>query len=426
MSFAKSAFKRSVRLLALASSIWKEEAIRYLGIQDLTPARMKQAGLLIEELGKLKGAAMKFGQILALESRDFFPEPVVAILETLQNQAKFLDHAEVEAILWEELKEKRTLLQEIAYLPIAAASIGQVHRARYNDKGVAVKIQYPGILESFDSDLKILDSILSLLSPLVGKSDTDYTVMLDEIKSSFKKEADYTLEAQNTVRYKTLAQNLAYVRVPEVFLEVSSARVLTLSFEEGISLSQALKDKLLTPDLRRHYAELFLKLYLTEFCSWGFVQTDPNLGNFLLDLPRRDLVLLDFGATREFGVNFRHLYSKLVMASVREDRAACIDLSIELNLLDPRESNVAKDSLFELLKLSMRPFKASHFELNSNAYTQEMKALAIKLVRELKFSPPPKDLIFLHRKLGGIFQILRRLEVTLDLRAGLQAFEEQI
>ena len=216
------------------------------------------------------------------------------------------------------------------------------------------------------------------------------------------------------------------MRVPEVFLEVSSARVLTLSFEEGISLSQALKDKLLTPDLRRHYAELFLKLYLTEFCSWGFVQTDPNLGNFLLDLPRRDLVLLDFGATREFGVNFRHLYSKLVMASVREDRAACIDLSIELNLLDPRESNVAKDSLFELLKLSMRPFKASHFELNSNAYTQEMKALAIKLVRELKFSPPPKDLIFLHRKLGGIFQILRRLEVTLDLRAGLQAFEEQI
>ena len=423
MSLAKSAFQRSLRLASLAGGIWKEEAFRRLGIKDLTPVRIQQARLLIEELGKLKGAAMKFGQILALESRDFFPEPVVAILETLQNQAKFLDQAEIEKILNLELQEHREKLLEVEYPPIAAASIGQVHCAHFNQEKVVVKIQYPGILETFDSDLKILDRILNLMSLFVGKSETNYSFLMDEIKLSFKKEADYLAEAQNTIRYRELAKNMLHIRVPQVFSEVSTGRVLTLSYEKGLSLSGALQKNLLSSELRQHYAELFLNLYLTEFCSWGFVQTDPNLGNFLLDLTARDLVLLDFGATREFSPEFRLQYSELVMASVREDRKRCLELAQMLCLLDPRESNDAKETLFELLKLSVSPFRKTYFDLNSDEYSKAMRSIGIKLIRELRFSPPPRDLIFLHRKLGGIFQILRRLEVTLDLRPFLNAFE---
>jgi aarF domain-containing kinase len=248
---------------------------------------------------------------------------------------------------------------------------------------------------------------------------------MDEIKLSFKKEADYLAEAQNTIRYRELAKNMLHIRVPQVFSEVSTQRVLTLSFEQGLSLSVALKKNLLSSELRQHYAGLFLNLYLTEFCSWGFVQTDPNLGNFLLDLTTRDLVLLDFGATREFSPEFRRQYAQLVMASVNENREKCLELAQILSLLDPRESEDAKDTLFELLKLSMKPFRKTYFELNSDEYTDAMKSVGMKLVRELRFSPPPRDLIFLHRKLGGIFQILRRLEVTLDLRPFLHAFEAQ-
>jgi len=424
MSLAKTALKRSFKFATLAGGIWKEEASRFLGFQEGGLARLKQAKLLVEELGKLKGVAMKLGQILALESRDYFPPEVVMILEKLQNQASFMDEFEVRQIIQKELAEKAALLQNLSPTPIAAASIGQVHRAIYGNDPVAVKIQYPGIQDTVDSDVKILKRIVALAAPLVGKANIDYSGLFNEVQSVFKKETSYLEEARLTARYQELSVHMPGIRVPKVFNEVSTDRVIVLGYENGETLSSCLQNKNLTREMRHKYADLFLKVFSTEFCEWGLVQTDPNLGNFLFDLENEELVLLDFGATREYTLDFRKNYSKLILASLAQDRKLALEIAITLELISANESTEAQDSLYKLLVRSLEPFKSVSFDFGVNDYVQEMRNLSVDLVKKLKSSPPPSELIFLHRKLGGIFQIIRRLNVSVDLRTYVDPYSE--
>lgn len=423
MRLPKSAFKRSLRIAGVAFGVWKEEISRFAGAQKENVARLKQVKLLVDELGKLKGAAMKFGQILALESRDFFPPEIVAIFEKLQNQATFLEPSIVKKILAQELGERADTLKDLSPQPIAAASIGQVHRARFQETAVAVKIQYPGVGDTVDSDVKILKNIVGLVSPWMGKSGTDYSGLFAEIQEVFRAEVDYRNEAKLTETYRELARSIPGVRVPKVFQEVSTERVLVLSFESGETLTECLSDPRLDQKLRYHFAELFLKVFTAEFCEWGFVQTDPNLGNFLFDLETSELVLLDFGAVRTYSKDFRTQYSRLVLAAIAMQREVCLKLAVELDLIDVRESDEAKDTLFSLLVQSMQPFREEKFDFKNNTYAAKMRSLSLKLIKELQFSPPPRRLIFLHRKLGGMFQILCRLEAEIDLRPYLKVYE---
>lgn len=424
MSLPKTAFRRSLKLASLGGKLWKEEVGRLLGSQPLTTSRVKQAKLLVEELGQLKGAAMKAGQLFALEARDFFPEEVVAILDKLQNQAKFLGIQEVRLIIAEELGEKRHAISEISETPIAAASIGQVHRARFRGSDVALKVQYPGIGDTVDADLKVLNRIVKLVSPLLGKSQTDYHDLFDEIKDVFRAETSYLNEAELTRRYGELAKAIPGVRVPKVFDEISTDHLLALTFEPGRTLSDAVLDPAFTPALRKQFAQRFLEVFVAEFCEWGLVQTDPNLGNFLIDLPNEELVLLDFGSTRTYTQAFRRDYGRLVLATLAGESEACLEEAIELGLVDHREKEPARRAFLDLINASMAPFRRDQFNFGESDYPQQMRSLAGKMVRELEFTPPPRSLIFLHRKLGGIFQILRRLDVSLDLRPYLEKYRE--
>jgi predicted unusual protein kinase regulating ubiquinone biosynthesis (AarF/ABC1/UbiB family) len=420
LSLTKSAFKRSLRFASMAGGLLKEEVVRLAGGGELNLSRMKQAKAIVEELGRLKGTAMKFGQIIALEARDFLPPEVVSILETLQNQATFISESEIQAILRTELGERIHLLSNLSPEPIAAASIGQVHRATYRNQPIVLKVQYPGIQETIDSDLKILRLFVERVSPLFLKTKADYSDLFQELKEVFHNETSYLREAEMTNRYRMLASSMPFIRVPEVYSELSTDRFLALQFMKGDSVSKLLKDPRLTKELRQHYAELFIRLYTTEISVWGLVQTDPNLGNFLLDLDTKELVSLDFGATREYSKMFRDAYVSLIQAASREDRRLCLDLSIQLKILDPRESDRARDALYALLREGIQPFRKEQFNFEEDSYSEVMRRLGVELIRELKFTPPPRELIFLHRKLGGLFQIIRRLNVQMDLRPHLE------
>jgi predicted unusual protein kinase regulating ubiquinone biosynthesis (AarF/ABC1/UbiB family) len=416
VGIAKTATRRSLALASLARKLAKEEIKNLFTSREKTLLRLKQAKHLVESLGQLKGSAMKMGQLLALEAREFLPQEVVAVLDQLQNQASFMDHKQVVEILREELKENFKHLENISEKPIAAASIGQVHTAQVSGKKVAVKVQYPGISETIDSDIKIVKNLAAFFSVVGGKSNVDFNDLFDEVRQVTLNETRYLEEASATKKFKGLIQGIPSLQVPEVFDDLTTDRVITMSFENGKTLSECIKSGELDSGTRLFYGKLFLELYTRELCQWGFVQTDPNLGNFLLDVKNLKLTLLDFGATRSFSEDFRRQYAQLILSGLSLNRKALLEQCVDFKIMDPREGPTAQDAFIDLIITSMNPFRSPHFDFSNSDYSNEMRKKGAKLVALIKFSPPPKQIIFLHRKLGGIFQILRRLEVTLDLR----------
>jgi predicted unusual protein kinase regulating ubiquinone biosynthesis (AarF/ABC1/UbiB family) len=420
------AFHRASKLVGLATSLTRQEVTRRLtGKKDEAKSallQIKQATLLVKELGNLKGAAMKVGQMITLEARDYLPEEVVNILENLYNQVSFMPLSTVEQILREDLGERAERLRSFSPTPIAAASIGQVHRATLEGRPVAVKVQYPGIRDSIDSDIRVLSGILKTLATVLRR-DVEIDGLIQEFAEVFKQETDYVEEAKLSAEYRQRASALRGLVVPEVFPEVSSPRVLTMTFEAGTPWNEWIKSPLATPGLRLGYAKKILQLYVHEFCDWGLVQTDPNAGNFLLRPETEEWIALDFGATKRYSPEFRVQYSKLAMAIFHRDDRAVIDISVAMGLIDPREGEPALEVFRKLLYESMRPFSVPEFDFAHNEVAANARVLTKQLAKELRFSPPPKTLIFLHRKLAGIYFLLRQLEVKLDLMPYLARFE---
>ncbi len=406
----------------MVGSLASKEVASRLSGDDSPLVRLKQAQTLVKELGHLKGAAMKLGQMLALEARDYLPDEVCQVLEQLQSEASFMDFSVIDSILAQELDEKKKEFSFISEIPLAAASIGQVHRARLFDRDVVLKVQYPGIQESIHSDIKVLGQVLKAVAVLMRKQ-VDLDGIIGEFGEIFSQETDYLQEAEFLREYREKAQVLSSVVIPEVLLNYSSSRVLCMSYESGVTLPQLMRSSNEDLELRKYFGHLILDIYTREFCDWGLVQTDPNLGNFLLRPEARELVLLDFGATKTYDLEFRVQYSKLIVAVLSRDEAAVLRIAIEMKLIDPRESAAAQKVFCALMFESIHPITLPEYDFSDASYVRNMQRLSKELVGALKFSPPPKNLIFLHRKLGGIFHMLRILKVRLDLRRYTERFE---
>ncbi len=421
----KTIRERTSRLLRMAGSMASQELIKRIQKTEIGRPllNLPQIQLLVRELSHLKGAAMKFGQMLALEARDYFPEEVCVVLDQLQSNANFLNFETIDQILRTELGIQYKDLIDLSPSPIAAASIGQVHSARLiKGDRLAIKVQYPGIRDSIDSDVKVLAVILKTITLIMGKQ-IELSGLIQEFSEIFIQESDYIQEASYTHAYREHARSAPELVVPEVYTAYSTQKVLTLSFEEGQNFSQWILTPEATPEIREFYGNLILDLYTREFCDWGLVQTDPNLGNFLFRPEERKLVLLDFGATKSYDLSFRRKYSQLIMATLSKKSQKIISLGEEMGLIDPRESTETQEIFKQLLFESMNPIASAEYDFSESEYPEKMRSISRQLVNSLKFSPPPKDLIFLHRKLSGVFYILRGLKVKLSLRHYTDKFE---
>lgn len=421
----RSVGERTSRLLKMAGSMAAEELKRRLKNPDSSSSLLSfsQVQTLVQELAHLKGAAMKLGQMLALEARDYFPEEICQILDQLQANASFLDHSVIDSILKADLGSRFKDLKQISTTPIAAASIGQVHTAYFHQgPQVAIKVQYPGIRESIHSDVKVLGSLMKAVAVMMRKQ-VNLDELIEEFSEIFIQEADYQQEAQLTQAYQQMAQGLPQLTIPTVYKEYCSSRVLTLSYEPGLRLYDWMNRGQPSMEMREFYGKLILDLYTREFCDWGLVQTDPNLGNFHFRPEQKSLVLLDFGATKSYDMTFRKKYSELVVASLNGDRKKVLQIGEEMQLISPREGKEARSLFEQLLFESMRPITLTEYDFGESDYPERMRSVSRQFVQALKYSPPPRQLIFLHRKLSGIFYILRGLKVKLPLRIYTEKFE---
>lgn len=425
---ASSTGSRSFKLLKLAAKVGTSEVAQSiksrLGVNDTRiEARVDQAKYITENLAQLKGAAMKVGQMLSIDSADYFPPEAMAVLSKLQASAEPVPFEVIRKVLEEDITPKALgEFDELKPEADAAASIGQVHRAKLGTQDVAVKVQYPGVAESIDSDLKILRGLASTLVGATGRN-VDLTGLFQELTRVLKQEADYQTEMKLMQEYKDRIQTLPdaeLYRVPTPIPTHSGRRVLTMTWEPGASIDMWLKSR---PQLERRerLAHAILQLFCREFFEWGLVQTDPNFANFLIGRDAKTgkdtLVLLDFGATIRYDDEFRVRYRTFLSAMGSLDPETIISEGIAFGLISEKESTEAKQLFAELMKLSIEPFFAElqPFRFEDADYARRTREAGTRFARSLKHSPPPERILFLQRKLGGLFNFVKKLDVQLNL-----------
>lgn len=390
----------------------------------------QQAQILADELGQLKGSVMKAGQMLGLFGDYFLPHEAVEVLAGLQDSTPPVAWSYVAPQLEKALSRAKLDELEIEHTPIAAASLGQAHRAwRKSDRlPLVVKIQYPGVAESVESDVKTLSRLL--LASRLTPANLDLTPIFAEVREMLLQECDYQQEADFTEAFGERFATDERVVVPKVLREYSNARVLTTTFEQGVSLQDA-SVRALPQAARNHLASTFAELFLEEFFDWGLVQTDPNFGNYRVRLDTHGglpkLVLLDFGACRNFSRDFIRNYSLVVRGALNRD-AETLRLGAEaMGLIAPDFPAAALENLAALCASIVEPFNPDtappervnarqEYCFAGSDLPMRVSQMGAKSAMSMSFRMPPREIVFLHRRLGGVFMALVTLNAELDLR----------
>jgi predicted unusual protein kinase regulating ubiquinone biosynthesis (AarF/ABC1/UbiB family) len=302
-----------------------------------------------------------------------------------------------------------------AYDPVAAASIGQVHRATTPDGPVlALKIQYPGVARSIASDVDNVAVLLRLFNLL--PFNLDVAGIAAEGKRQLAPEADYLSEARFLERYASLVADEPALLVPRVHWDLTTRRVMAMDFVEGEPLD-VLDD---APQTRRDAAgSLLERLLFRELFEFRVMQTDPNFANYLYQPASGRVALLDFGATQQFSAPFAANYARITRGVINGDRNAVAREAIRIGYAEADGSPELLQAVVEVIFLVCEPLRhRGRYDFAASDLPSRVRALGFDLAfrRGLLRSPPPET-IFLHRKLVGSFLLLARIGARVDARA---------
>ncbi|MDF1820945.1 MAG: AarF/ABC1/UbiB kinase family protein [Alcanivoracaceae bacterium] len=398
-----------------------------------------QAMELARELGKLKGSVVKIGQMMALFGEHFLPEEVTAALHTLENSTTALHWDTIEKHLRRQLGEIRLAELEVDHEPLGAASLGQVHRAVRKSDGreLVLKIQYPGVADAIDSDLRAIVQLLrvSRLVPITEQ----FNEWLDEVRAMLAREVDYDLEAATTRHFReALADDPRFV-VPEVVPEYCTQNILCMSFEHGIGVSDPAVIEL-SQERRNFIGRAIMELCCREVFEWNKMQTDPNFGNYLLRIDpdhRQDqIVLLDFGAIRDFDNDTLGPGREMIRGAWHHDRDRIVAALHALGFLSRGTPGRLLDDFasmcFEAVEVLQDPerFPPPDHVLNERGeylwgasdLPSRMVARASRNALSVHFDVPPKEFIFLARKLLGAYTFLHVIEAEVRGNTILEPF----
>lgn len=367
-----------------------------------------------EQLSRLRGAAMKLGQMISMDAGDVLPAELTAILARLRDAAHFMPPAQLNKVLAAQWgADWRGRFAQFGATPMAAASIGQVHRATLPDgRVVAVKVQYPGVADSIDADV---DNVASLLRMSGLLPDTlDVAPLLAEAKAQLHEEADYLREAEQMRRYRALLAGDGAFVVPEPVAELSGARVLVMDFVDGQPI-EALASA--TQEVRDGAMTSLLGLVLREIFAFGYMQTDPNFANYRWQAETGRIVLLDFGAARAVPAQTTQAYRRLMQAGLAQDHDALRAALVEIGFVSPvtlARHRPALDGMIDVLMAHLgRP---GLFDFADRSFVERVRAHAQTIVADrAAWHIPPADTLFVQRKVSGTALLAVKMRARLPL-----------
>ena len=384
----------------------------------LTPGNITR---LADRLSEMRGAAMKLGQLLSMEAGDFLSPELEAILARLRASAHVMPPVQLKQVLQDSYgTDFRHLFRSFDTRPLAAASIGQVHRALSPEgQPLAIKLQYPGVRDAIDSDLDNAAALIRWSG--LWPRELDLAPLMDEARRQLHEEADYAREGVALARFGGLLAGDGRFVVPALDPLRTRAAALAMGFEPSEPI-ETLADA--APDLRDGAVHALIELCLRELFEFRLMQTYPNFANYRWRPATGQIVLLDFGATREISKTISDGYLALLRAGLDGDRDAIVSGLERIGFIKPDLSAHHRDSILAMSELGFAVLRGPEpFDFRGNDLADRLRerGLAIGGERELWHLPPPETL-FLQRKIGGLYLLATRLGARVDVSALVRRF----
>jgi predicted unusual protein kinase regulating ubiquinone biosynthesis (AarF/ABC1/UbiB family) len=385
----------------------------------LTP---RNAELVAHRLAALRGPAMKLGQILSLQNEEILPEALGNALAVLSAQGYSMPDTQLRRVLGREYgKGWQGRFAHFSFEPVAAASIGQVHRARkHGGHELALKIQYPGVARSVDSDIDNLAALLGRLQFVREK--LDIPAMAAEAKRQLKLETDYEAEARWLERYRRLVADMPGVVVPHVDRSLTTRHILAMQWIEGEPLEMLASEAV--PQARRNaVGRRLFELLFRELFEFRFMQTDPNPANYLYLPATQQIALLDLGSVGEFRPDFVESYRRACRGVVAGDRDMLRQAAFEIGYAHPGDPEPVIRNSVDVLQLVCEPLAhRGPYDFASSGLVRRAGGLSVDNVMGQGMRLPPAETLFLHRKLLGTFLICARLRTSVNVHALVEPF----
>jgi predicted unusual protein kinase regulating ubiquinone biosynthesis (AarF/ABC1/UbiB family) len=389
-----------------------------LGDLLLTPGNARR---VTDQLAQLRGAAMKVGQLLSMDAGEMLPAELAAILARLRADAEPMPPAQLRRVLdgaWGPGWLGRFWRFDVR--PIASASIGQVHWAQTKDgRDLAIKVQYPGIRASIDSDVDNVAALMRMSGLVPGRLDVK--PLLAEAKRQLHEEADYRREAAQMRRFGALLAGRDGFAVPVPFDDLSGGEVLAMDYVDSLPI-EVLEDA--PQAVRDDVAARLIGLVLEELFDFNLMQTDPNFANFRWQPETGRVVLLDFGAARSFPDELAARFRAVVQAGIAGEPEAMLQAMTAMGYLPEGLAEGHRRAVVELADLAFGPLRAGGvYDFGQRDLVMELRdrGMALGMDRDLWHVPPP-EVLFLHRKFGGLYLLVARLKARVDLDAVLAPY----
>jgi len=366
----------------------------------------------------MRGAAMKMGQILSMESADFLPPEFSDALAILRDSADTMPLSQIKRVMGREYgKGWQSKFIDFNYEPIAAASIGQVHRVFTEDgRDLALKVQYPGVAKSINSDVDNMAMLMRLIKLL--PVEIEITAIVKEAKRQLHQEADYIVEAQYLRDYRRLVEDEPRFVVPGVHDDLTTKRILAMDYIDGVPL-ESLGEDGVAQELKNSVGALLQHLMFRELFEFRTMQSDPNFANYLYQPETDRVVLLDFGSTVTFEEKFTRRYAQIARAMIDGNDAEVRRLAEQMGYINPGNSDEYVGKILNLIRLASEPvIQGGIYDFGkSDVFTRGRDAGLEMFFEDMsEYRVPPPETMFLHRKLVGCFMLCSRLGARVDVQ----------
>lgn len=429
---------RTVPLVALGARTTGESVVaglrRRVSRGDVSVDHERAAERYAQLLGRSRGALMKAGQVLSFTSMTPAVAPEVRAayqqaLSRLREHAPAMESTVARGVLEQELgRPAEEAYAEFDWEPLAAASIGQVHRARLHDgRAVAVKIQYPGVAAAIDADLANLELLSTFIGVLMSFSPrrigVDARAVAREVSARISAELDYCQEAANQRTFADLYRGHPFIRVPDVVEQLSTGRVLTQSLVEGLTWEQAQGAE---EGLRQRWAHAVLRFGQGSLNTFRIANLDPHPGNYRFH-PDGTVSFLDFGCVIRISRTMSEQLTRLLRACLRNDVAATWQAALDAGIWKSSDP-VTPEEAFAYWREPMvmywgpQPFRITDEVVGAGI--ERHNSPSGPSAQALRHINSPEGFALLQRLDLGALSVIAGLDVALDWRAIVLEFYE--
>jgi predicted unusual protein kinase regulating ubiquinone biosynthesis (AarF/ABC1/UbiB family) len=384
----------------------------------LTPGNVSRVA---ERLSHLRGAAMKLGEMVSMDAGELLPPELSQVMARPRDDAHHMPPSQLNQVLKREWgKDWLRRFERFDARPIAAASIGQVHRAvTKGGRVLAIKVQYPGVRESIDADVDNVATLLRVANLL--PRELDITPLLQAAKAQLAEEADYLREGEQMTLYGTFLKDDPNFVVPNLDSELTTPSILAMTFVEGRQMETlAAEPQGLRDDLMRK----LINLVVRELFEFGLMQTDPNFANYRFQPDTGRLVLLDFGATRAVSEASASGYRRLLQAGLAGDRQAVRAAALATGFIGAAALSRHDARIHRMIDIILAQLnRPGPFDFADRGFVAALRDEGVEVAADrATWHVPPADLLFIQRKISGTALLAAHLQARVDVRTIVEQY----